>query len=328
MKNAGQYEKLVRKLLGSMPKAKAPQAAPDEELVPILILSVLTAEAPRKLAQKALEAFQTEFVDYNELRVSPAKEIGDRMGKNFPLAREKGETLARVLNAVFDKTSSMTMEYMKDMSKKDLRRHLAEVGLSPYSVAYVMLTGFGAHAVPLDMTLLDVLKMKEVVHPNCEIEDAQGFLERAIGAKDAPAAHEFFRNLIEKETKALAAWRKANPELLTKPPEILPPPKFKMIAKSQPLPPMKGEPGFEGEEELPAVIVETDIEETVEEVPEEGAEVEVEEFEAPADEEGPPHAPPPAPAAGKAKPAKPSPAAKASPGKGEKKPPKKPDRKR
>jgi endonuclease III len=322
MKNAGQYEKLIRKLLASMPKAKGPQAAADEDLVPILIMAVLTAEAPRKAAQKALEAFQSEFVDYNELRVSPAKEIADRMGKNFPLAREKGDTLARVLNAVFDKTSSMTMEYMKDMSKKDLRRHLAEVGLSPYSVAYVMLLGFGTHAVPLDMALLDLLKMNEAVHPNSEIEDAQGFLERAIASKDAPAAHEFFRNLIEKETKALAAWRKANPELLTKPPEILPPPKFKMIAKSQPLPPMKGEPGFEGEEDLPVVIAEADIEETAEEVPEEGAEVEVEEFEAPVDEEGPP--PLPGPATGKSKPAKPAAAA----GKGGKKPTKKPDRKR
>lgn len=317
MKNAGQYEKLVQKLLSPMPKAKPPQAAADEDLVPILIMAVLSAEAPRKLAQKALESFQSEFVDYNELRVSPAKEIGDRMGKNFPLAREKGDTLARVLNAVFDKTSSMTMEYMKDLSKKDLRRHLAEVGLSPYSVAYVMLLGFGTHAVPLDMTLLDVLKMKEVVHPNCEIEDAQGFLERAIAAKESSAAHEFFRNLVEKETKALAAWRKANPELLSKPPEILPPPKFKMIAKSQPLPPMKGEPGFEGEEELPAAIAEVDIEESAEDAPEEGAEVEVEEFEAPVDEEGPP----PPPTEGKSKPAKPA------AGKGEKKT-KKPDRKR
>ena len=325
MKNAGQYEKIIRKLLGSMPKAKGPQAAADEELVPILIMAVLTAEAPRKAAQKALEAFQSEFVDYNELRVSPAKEIADRMGKNFPLAREKGDTLSRVLNAVFDKTSSMTMEYMKDMSKKDLRRHLAEVGLSPYSVAYVMLMGFGNHAVPLDMTLLDLLKMKETVHPNSEIEDAQGFLERAIGSKEGPAAYEFFRNLIEKESKALTAWRKANPDLLTKPPTILPPPKFKMIAKSQPLPPMKGEPGFEGEEDLPAVIAEADIEETAEEVPEEGAEVEVEEFEAPVDEEGPPGAPDLAP--GKKKPAKSSATSKAA-GKGEKKSPKKSDRKR
>jgi hypothetical protein len=152
-----------------------------------------------------------------------------------------------------------------------------------------MLLGFGSHAVPLDMALLDALKMKDAVHGDSQIEDAQGFLERAIGAKDAPAAHEFFRNLVEKEAKAIAAWRKANPGLVSKPPEIVPPPKFKMIAKSQPLPPMRGEPGFEGEEELPAAIV--DIEETAEEVPDEGAEVEVEEFEAPVDEEDPPALP-------------------------------------
>ena len=34
MKNAGQYEKLVHKLLGSMPKAKPPQPVSDEESCP------------------------------------------------------------------------------------------------------------------------------------------------------------------------------------------------------------------------------------------------------------------------------------------------------
>ena len=293
MKNATHYEKKVRKLLSSMPKVKAPEEAVGDALVTILIESVLSAEGARKPTQKAIEAIKVEFVDYNELRVSPAKEIADCMGKNFPYAREKADTLVWVLNAIFDHPSSMTMEYMKEMSKKDLRRHLAELGLSPYSAAYVMLMGFGAHAVRLDMALLDALKMKDAVHPNSEIEDAQGFLERAILAKDALSAHEFFRNFVEKEAKAIAAWRKAHPELVTKPPEILPPPKFKMIAKSQPLPPMKGEPGYEGAEgeEEPAAIVETDIEETTEEVPEEGAEIEIEEFEVPADGEGPPPGP-------------------------------------
>lgn len=313
MKNAGQYEKKIRKLLSGAPKGKPPPPATDEELVPTLILSVLTAEAPRKGAQRALDAFQAEYVDFNELRVAPAKEIADHMGRNFPFAREKADTLVRVLNAVFDKTSSMSMTYMRDMSKKDLRRHLAEVGLSPYSAAYVLLLAFGIHAIPLDMTLLDLLKLKEAAHGESQIEDAQAFLERAIGAKEAASAHEFFRNLIEKELKSVLAWRKANPDLVSKPPEILPPPKFKMIAKSQPLPPMKGDPGFEGEEELPAAIA--DIEETTEEVPDEAADVEVEEFEAPADEEAP--SGPPSGKGGHAKPAK-----------GDKKPPKKADKKR
>ena len=114
-----------------------------------------------------------------------------------------------------------------------------------------------------------------------------------------------------------------SPEWVTKPPAILPPPKFKMIAKSQPLPPMRGEPGFEGEEEeVPATIADTDIEETGEESPE--AAVEVEEFEAPVDEEAPP--PPPRPAPAKNKDAKT--AAKAPGAKAEKKSPKKPERKR
>jgi endonuclease III len=290
MKNASVYQKKIKKLLGGMKKRRVEFGSPPETPIALLLECLISPDTSARAVKTAMDSISREFVDFNELRVSPTKEIADRIGRNLPHSREKAETIVRVLNSVFDRTGTMTMDYMKEMSKKDLRRHLAEIGMSAYSAACLLLKGFDAVAVAVDCSLLDALKMNDCIHPDCQIEEATAFLERVIPQKDAPAAHEFFRELVEKNVKAIAKWRKAHPGLVSKPPQILPPPKFQMLAKSQPLPPMKGEEGYEGVVEVEAVAVE------IEEEPEEVVEIEeahgVEDIELPADDlEGPPAKP-------------------------------------
>lgn len=257
MKNATTYAKKIKKLLGNLSKPKA--AAPAEDLVLVLVEAILSPDAARKDVHRAVSVLTSEFVDLNELRVSPAKEILDAVGRDFPHAREKADTLVRALNSVFDKSGRMNIDYMKDMPRKDLRRHLAEIGLSPYSAAYVMLIGFDIPTLPVDVSLADALKMNDDIGP-CDIEEAQGFLERTIPAKQILAAHEFFRGYIEKNAKAIAKWAKANPQEATKPAAILPPPKVKMLVKHQPLPGAK-------EDEDEVAVLDTALEEPDTEAP-------------------------------------------------------------
>jgi len=205
MKNATKYEKKVKKLLGSLGKPPAPPAPADP--VRALIESVLLADATRKQAQDAMKAMETEFVDFNELRVSPTKEIVECLGKDYPFARQRAEALAKVLNAVVAKTGTMTMTYMEKMPKRDLRRHLLEIGLSAFSAAYVVATVFGGHAIAVDQSLVDVLEAQEQIHPGSDIEDVQGFLERIVPQKDGPAINEALRRYLEKFTKMLTQKR-------------------------------------------------------------------------------------------------------------------------
>jgi len=238
MKNATIYAKKVKKLMGTLPRPKSSPTRDD--LVIVLVEAVLASDAARKDIHRAVATLTGEFVDLNELRVSPAKEIAAAMGRDFPRARDKAGTLVRCLNSVFDKSGRMDIAYMKDLPRKDLRRHLAEIGLSPFAAAYVMLLGLDLAAIPVDVSLVDALKMHDALGP-CTIEEAQAFLERTIPAKQQAAAHEFFRAMIEKNTKAIAKWARTHPELATPEPEILPPPKLKMLVKHQPLPGAKDE---------------------------------------------------------------------------------------
>ena len=207
MKNATRYQKKMRKLLGSMGKAAPPQ--PDADPIRVMLESILEADSSAKQTQKAIAELEREFVDFNELRVSPPKEIVDRVGRDFPRARQKAMEIVTVLNGLYGQTSGLTFGHTEKMTKRDLRRHLAELGLSPYAAACMMLKLFEAHAVPVDETLVECLEMDGYIHPGSALDDVQAFLERIILQKDAPAAHELFRWYIEKSARALARRRKA-----------------------------------------------------------------------------------------------------------------------
>ena len=209
MKNATSYAKKVKKLLGRLQDVH-PQLEEDADPVRILVRSVLAEDASRKDADRALAALEEEFADLNELRASPPKDVIECVGWNLPDVRQKTEMLLKVLNGLFQRVFDVSVEYMRGMPKRGLRRHLKELGLSPYPGACLTLMVFGGHAVPVDRTLIECLEMGGYVHPGSDLNDVRGFLERIISQKDAIAAHEVLRGYVAGSAKALAKKRKAD----------------------------------------------------------------------------------------------------------------------
>lgn len=249
MKNAKEYEKKIKKLLGEAAKNR-PAAVSTEDVTRLMLESILMADATRKQAESACNAMVKEFVDYNEMRVAPIKEIAECAGKGFPFGREKAEAIIASLNNVFDRNGSFGLDFLAGISKRDLRRHMVELGMSPYAAARVALYLFETHAVPVDHSLCIVLESEGLVHPGSDVSDVQGFLERIVAQKDDQAVHDFLAKYVEKNSKLVSKRFKAEPELFAaaqtqnKPvaPAIAPPP-----------PPMLGGMG-----ELPVVLDDED----------------------------------------------------------------------
>ena len=207
MKNATKYQKNVKKFLSGIDKSAA--MPPTGDHIRTMVDAVLAADAPRQSA-KALEALEKEFVDFNELRVAPIKDIVDTLGRDFPDARRKAEEATTVLNAIFNRRNNLVLDYVEKMSKRDVRRHLAELGLSPYAAGVMMLLVFGGHAVPVDQGLVDCLEADGHIEPGSSVEEVQAFMERIILQKHAWSAHEFFRDYVAKNAKMLAKKRKTD----------------------------------------------------------------------------------------------------------------------
>ena len=209
MKNATKHQKKLKKFLAGMDKSRKAPAA-SAQPIDVMIHAVLEQDANVKMAEKARAAVDHEFVDTNELRVAPLKEIAEVLGKDYPAAKEKGAELINVLNALFARYSVLTLEHAAKMSKRDLRRHLAELGLGTYAAAYLMLAVYDGHAVPVDQSLVDCLEMDGLIEPGSTAEEVQSLLERSVLQKHAWAAHLFLREHVAKSYRVLARKRKAD----------------------------------------------------------------------------------------------------------------------
>lgn len=208
MKQARMYETKIRGLLKAIPKR--PAGVPQKrDPVGVMIEAILSANATAARAARAVSILEKEYVDYNELRVSPEKDIVDVLGHDYPQARERAKQLLQALGGVYAAACETSLDYLEGKAKRELRRLLAELGLDEYACACVMMFAFDMHAVPVDRDLADSLEMNALVHPGSTIEDVQKVLERAVGKTRTVAAHNFLRSYVQKCSKALARKRKA-----------------------------------------------------------------------------------------------------------------------
>ena len=208
MKNASAYEKKIDKILRGMKTVSVPTPPKGLDAVALMIESILQADASKKQAKTAMNSIAREYLDFNELRVSPVKDLVDCIGRNYPGVRTKTKVILDALKGIFSRTYNVTLDHMADLTKKDLRRHLDEIGLDSYSSACVNMFIFGGHAIPVDESLAEVLQMNEDVHPESDLADVQSFLTRIITQKKGPSAHEAFRQYVTKHAKALDKKRK------------------------------------------------------------------------------------------------------------------------
>ena len=208
MKNSAYYARKIKRIIGGARKGPgSPQASVEQapDRIRLLLTAILEENATGSQVRRAMSGLEEEYVDRNELRVSPIKDIVDAIGRDYPQAWAKAEKIVRALNVAFDRTNALSLDYLQKKPKRDIRRLLSEdLGLSRYAEAVVTLYGFGGHAVAVDGLLVAALKLDGYVDPDTDGEDVQGFLERIVPAKDDLGCHEALREYVAKSYRR--AW--------------------------------------------------------------------------------------------------------------------------
>jgi endonuclease III len=191
MKNSKDYSKNVQSLYRSL-KKKHPQVEKltYDEPADALVYAMISEHIDDKDAHAAMKRFGDYFVDLNDLRVSRPAEIVDMIEQDTPVTREVALTVTKVLRAVFDGHHRVSLESLKKMGKRPAKNALEKMeGVSRFVVDYCMLTAFGGHAIPLTVKMLEYLRKSELVHPQADEQEIEGFLAKQIAAKDG---YEFY----------------------------------------------------------------------------------------------------------------------------------------
>jgi endonuclease III len=209
MKNASLYKRRIKGLLKNLSKWRPGPQEGNSDLLRLLVTAILQEDASPRQADKALEAVEKEFVDYNELRVALPREVAECIGRDYPNVRTRAEMIKTALKNVFDQFNELSINSLTDLPKRELRRRLEELGLTSFAGACLAMFGFGLPTVPLDDSLLGCLEMNGYVASGARPAEVQGILDKVVQPKDVQAAYQFFRHYVETNAKALGKKRAA-----------------------------------------------------------------------------------------------------------------------
>lgn len=187
MKHGTAYAKKLRKLYGRMKKVEPPaEYAEQADAVEQVVLAALSRDASWTQARRALEKLRAAMVDFNEIRVSPPRQLAELIGSHVPDGLGCATRLCASLNAVFNAFNALSMDALKTLGKREARQRLEKLdALGPYTVASVLLWSLGAHAIPVNARMLECLRQEGVVDPDASAAEVQSFLERHISPSEA-----------------------------------------------------------------------------------------------------------------------------------------------
>jgi len=199
MKDSKEYSKKVQKLYRSLKrKYPKPQKPVYDELVDALVYAIISENMSEAATKSAMKRFPDYFVDSNDLRVSRVEEIIEMLGEDTPVTRDTASALTRALRTIFNEYNTLSLESLKKIGKRPAKQVLEKIdGTSSFVVNYCMFTALQGHAIPLTKKMIGYLKSNQLIHPDADEQQIEGFLARQISTENGYEFYTFLRRQSE-----------------------------------------------------------------------------------------------------------------------------------
>jgi len=199
MKNSREYAQKVQKLYRSL-KQEYPkvQKVTYDEPTDAIVYATVSENMSEAATQAAIKKFADYFVDLNDLRISRVEEIVELLGEDTSVTRQMASTLTGVLMAIFDEYHAVSLKALRKMGKRPAKQVLQRLdGINHFVVNYCMLTALQGHAIPLTKQMIEYLRSNELVDPEADEQQIEGFLTRQISARNAYEFYALLRHQSE-----------------------------------------------------------------------------------------------------------------------------------
>jgi hypothetical protein len=185
MKNATKHADALKSLFRKLIREHKPEERTPQEALWALVRGAMSYDVPDSRVNDAIKVIQREFVDLNELRVATELEVQDLLGQRYPQIEDRVKLITAAMNAIFEKEHTLSLDRLKDVSRRDARQFLRDLPeMHPFVDAYIMLMSFDGHSFPLDQQMLEYLVEEEIVEEGTNLQDAQKFVEHHLKAED------------------------------------------------------------------------------------------------------------------------------------------------
>ena len=145
-----------------------------------LLYGCCLENSTHETADLTFESLQRDYFDWNEVRVSTIRELGEVM-KPLNDPEKAAKRLKRVLQSVFESQYSFDLEVLKKQNIGQAIKQLNKYhGSTPFAVSYVTQHALLGHSIPINEGLLESMRIVGVIS---DAEAAKGTvpgLERAV----------------------------------------------------------------------------------------------------------------------------------------------------
>ncbi len=195
-KYADQIQKFYRSLRRKGPRLKE---VVYEDITESIIHGAVLEYMSESVTKAAFKKFGMHFVDFNDMRVSRPEEIVEMLGQDTEESRKVGANVIRILAGIFRKYNNVNLDSLRKAGKRQSRVIIEKFdGISRFCVDYCMLTALQGHAIPLTEAMIKYLRDNDLVHPEAQFDDIEGFLTRQISATNAYEFYFLLRRESEK----------------------------------------------------------------------------------------------------------------------------------
>lgn len=168
----------VHKVLKKLYKPVAPDL--DRLVFEHLLFAGCLENAHYEAAEEAFAALVHNFFDWNEVRVSTVRELSEVIA-GLPEPPAAANRLRRVLQAVFESTYSFDLEELRKLNLGPATERLRKIdGTTNFSIAYVVQSALGGHAIPVDFGVLRALYIVDLVTQEDVKQGVVPGMERAM----------------------------------------------------------------------------------------------------------------------------------------------------
>lgn len=145
-----------------------------------LLYGCCLENASAEAADKALAALESDYYDWNEVRVSTATELSESI-QMLPDPLSAGNRARQILQSIFETNYSFDLEQLKKENIGAAVKKLRKLkGVTPFTVAYVTQITLSGHSIPVGSGALEVLYIVGAVTEKERKNYAVPGLERAI----------------------------------------------------------------------------------------------------------------------------------------------------
>ena len=204
MKNSKDYSRKVQKLYRDLKRQyQKPQKVEYTIVIDALVYAIVSENISIAKARSASRKLADYFIDFNDLRVSQLEEIVEVLGGDTAVTRNIASMLTMALGTVFREYNTVSLEALKKIGKRPARQVLEKIdGTTSFVVDYCVLTALGGHAIPLTKGMVEYLRTNQLVHPNADQQQIEGFLARQVSAKNAYEFYALLRRCSESRKSA------------------------------------------------------------------------------------------------------------------------------